>query len=85
MGNRIISSKFNRYITTEERQTFLLDLSQTVELILEDQFTTYVGRDIKDNKYLELAVNGRAKYLVTGDQDLLVLNPFQGVSILNLV
>lgn len=39
-------------------------------------------RDPKDDKFLELAVNGHADYLITGDQDLLVLHPFRGVSIL---
>ncbi|MBF0158814.1 MAG: putative toxin-antitoxin system toxin component, PIN family [Magnetococcales bacterium] len=38
-------------------------------------------RDAKDNKFLELAVNGQADVVVTGDQDLLILNPFHGVVI----
>ena len=76
--------KFNRYITLEERQTFLLDFSQTVELILIDSFSTKECRDPKDNQYLELAVNGQAECLITGDQDLLILNPFRGISILSI-
>lgn len=36
-------------------------------------------RDPKDDKFLEVAVEGRAEILVTGDQDLLVLSPFQGI------
>ena len=40
-------------------------------------------RDPKDNKFLELAVNGKADYLISGDQDLLILNPFQEISILS--
>jgi putative PIN family toxin of toxin-antitoxin system len=39
-------------------------------------------RDPTDDKFLELAVNGRADVLVTGDLDLLVLNPFRGVPII---
>jgi uncharacterized protein len=38
-------------------------------------------RDPKDDKFLELAVNGRADVIVSGDADLLVLNPFRGVPI----
>lgn len=41
-----------------------------------------VCRDDKDNKFLELAVNGNADYLITGDEDLLVLNPFQNIAII---
>jgi putative PIN family toxin of toxin-antitoxin system len=39
------------------------------------------SRDPKDDKFLEAAVNGRADVLVTGDKDLLDLNPFRGVAI----
>jgi predicted nucleic acid-binding protein len=39
------------------------------------------SRDPKDDKFLEAAVNGRASVLVTGDRDLLDLNPFRGVAI----
>ena len=39
-------------------------------------------RDPKDDKFLELAVNGHADVLITGDSDLLALNPFRGVPII---
>jgi predicted nucleic acid-binding protein len=39
-------------------------------------------RDPKDNKFLELAVSGRATHIVTGDPDLLTLHPFRGVAIM---
>jgi uncharacterized protein len=39
-------------------------------------------RDPKDGKFLELAVNGHADVLITGDSDLLALNPFRGVPII---
>ena len=32
-------------------------------------------RDAKDNKFLELAIDGVATCIITGDQDLLVLHP----------
>jgi uncharacterized protein len=39
-------------------------------------------RDPKDNKFLELAVDGRATHIISGDFDLLALSPFQNISIL---
>ena len=39
-------------------------------------------RDATDDKFLELAVNGNADFIVSGDADLLVLNPFRGIPIL---
>lgn len=38
-------------------------------------------RDPKDNQILEVAVDGKADVIVTGDNDLLVLHPFRGVPI----
>jgi putative PIN family toxin of toxin-antitoxin system len=38
-------------------------------------------RDPTDDKFLELAVNGHADLIVTGDADLLVLNPFREIPI----
>ena len=38
-------------------------------------------RDPTDDKFLELGVNGRADVIVSGDADLLVLNPFREISI----
>ncbi len=39
-------------------------------------------RDPKDNKFLEVALAGNAEAIVSGDADLLVLHPFEGISIL---
>ena len=40
-----------------------------------------VCRDPTDDKFLELAVNGRADVIVSGDADLLVLDRFRGIPI----
>jgi putative PIN family toxin of toxin-antitoxin system len=40
-------------------------------------------RDTKDNKFLELAANGRADVIVSGDADLLALDPFRGIPIMS--
>ena len=39
-------------------------------------------RDPTDDKFLELAVNGRADLIVTGDADLLALSPFRGIPVI---
>ncbi|WP_243147552.1 putative toxin-antitoxin system toxin component, PIN family [Scytonema sp. UIC 10036] len=43
-----------------------------------------ICRDPKDNKYLELALSGQATCIISGDNDLLVLHPFQEISILTI-
>ena len=40
-----------------------------------------VCRDPTDDKFLDLAISGQADLILTGDKDLLVLNPFRGIRI----
>jgi putative PIN family toxin of toxin-antitoxin system len=40
-------------------------------------------RDPTDDKFLELAANGYADLIVSGDGDLLALNPFRGIPIVS--
>jgi putative PIN family toxin of toxin-antitoxin system len=72
--------KFDKYVTPDERTRFLASFLKIAELV-EISETIIVCRDPKDDKLLELAISGKADYLVTGDKDLLVLNPFRGVRI----
>lgn len=39
-------------------------------------------RDPKDDKFLEVAVAGDADLIISGDEDLSVLNPFRGIPIM---
>lgn len=73
--------KFDKYVTHDERMRFMVSFLKVADLI-EVSETITVCRDPKDDKLLELAVSGNAGFLVTGDKDLLVLNPFRGVEIL---
>ena len=72
--------RFIRYSSLQERKTLLDNLMQQTEWV---QITERVQacRDPNDDKILELAVNGEADYIVTGDDDLLVLNPFRRIAI----
>lgn len=74
--------KFDRYINDSEREDFMLSLVENGELVTVTETIT-VCRDVKDNMILELAVSGKADAIVTGDGDLLDLNPFEGITILN--
>jgi putative PIN family toxin of toxin-antitoxin system len=67
-----------------------------IKLIIEEELLPYaqvVGvtgdatgtcRDSDDDKFLSVAVSGRASYLVTGDQDLLVLQAFGNTQIVTV-
>ena len=74
-------AKFDPYITIGERQDFLRLFNRIAERI-EVVRIIRACRGPRDDKFLELAVEGTADIIVTGDADLLALDPFQGVSIL---
>ena len=75
------SPKFDRYVRRERREALLERVASLVEII-EVLQAIRASRDPKDDKFLEAAVNGRADVIVTGDLDLLELNPFRGIAIL---
>lgn len=74
--------KFDRYVDLEDRQEFFRQLSRIVVRV-PITYIVHACRDPKDDKFLELAVNGDAEVIVSGDQDLLVLSPFQEIAIIS--
>ena len=74
--------KFDRYVDVSDRQAFFLQLARIVERV-PITYLVHGSRDQKDDMFLELAVNGHADYIVSGDQDLLLLSPFRDIPILN--
>lgn len=73
--------KFNRYLEAEARERFLVEFVRQSRLIKISR-SIQACRDARDNMLLEVAVCGTASCIVTGDEDLLVLDPFEGVRIL---
>ena len=73
--------KFDAYVSIQDREEFLRMLGRIVEMVTI-LHAVHDCRDVKDNQILEVAANGQAQIIVTGDEDLLVLNPFRGISIL---
>ena len=60
--------KFDPYVSLVKRSNFLQTLTSKTERIEITESIT-ICRDRKDDKFLEVAVNGRADYLITGDRD----------------
>lgn len=77
---KLLSPKFDRYVSREPREALLDRLAPNVEMVEIIQHFR-VSRDPKDDKFLEVAVNGAADVLVSGDGDLLALHPFRGIDI----
>jgi len=73
---------FDRYVDEEDRLKFLSLLVKEATLV-EIAENIKECRDSKDDKFLELAVNGNATLIVSGDKDLQVLHPFRNIPILS--
>jgi len=79
----VLSRKqFRRYADDADIRSFLATLTRETEWVDVDTRIT-ACRDPKDDKFLELATSGRATHIVSGDADLLALNPFRGIAILS--
>jgi putative PIN family toxin of toxin-antitoxin system len=76
----ILRPKFNR-IPLNVRLGFVDKYSKLVELV-HPHITITACIDPKDDKFLSLAVSANASLLLTNDDHLLRLHPFQGVNIL---
>lgn len=72
--------KFNSYISAEDRAILLAHLSSTAEFIPIVQLVREC-RDLNDDKFLEVALNGKADLILSGDADLLALHPWRGIAI----
>jgi uncharacterized protein len=77
-------SRFDRYVSRENRERFVLELCNIVEFVPIIQIVREC-RDPDDDKILELALNGRADVIITGDEDLLELHPWREIAILTPV
>jgi putative PIN family toxin of toxin-antitoxin system len=77
----LVRDKFARYIQQRDLEPYFHQVWDVAEQI-HIQSTIRACSDPKDNKFLELAVDGRADLILTGDSDLLALHPFHGIGIM---
>jgi uncharacterized protein len=73
--------RFARAIPLARRER-VLEMLRHSAIWFEPAVRVTDGRDPRDNKYLELAFAAGAKTIVSSDDDLLVLDPWRGVSIM---
>jgi len=69
-------------VLTDDRRQEVLQFLTAAALWVEPAETVADCRDAKDNRYLDLALAGGAGIIVSGDADLLVLDPWRGVGVL---
>jgi uncharacterized protein len=74
--------KLDPYLSIADRQEFIRLLGRIAEMVPIVRVVR-ACRDPNDDKFLEVAVNGRADLIITGDRDLLELTPFMGIAIVS--
>jgi putative PIN family toxin of toxin-antitoxin system len=82
LADVLSSRKFDRYISLENRQSFIRRWAEIAEFVPIVQLVREC-RDPNDDKFLEVALNGRADVIITGDADLLGMGPWREIAILS--
>ena|ERR1039458_1502662 len=74
--------KFKKHFT-EKKVKELIEFLEIIALKIDVHSKNTICRDPKDNFLLDLIEDSNAQVLVTGDKDLLELNPFKNAHILS--
>ncbi|WP_010424007.1 putative toxin-antitoxin system toxin component, PIN family [Anaerophaga thermohalophila] len=75
--------KFQKYFTDQDIQKLLRSFDNFAKII-ETTSNIEICRDFKDNFLLNLAIDSKADFLVTGDNDLLELKRIEKTKILTI-
>lgn len=68
-------------LQTEEREAFLEAMKKDAELVPGRLELSGVTRDPKDDMFVACAVEGKAKYIVSGDPDVTSLEEYEGIQV----
>lgn len=79
----IFRKKFDKYFLNDAERLAAINNIDANSLFYFPKITVGACRDPKDNKFLELALTARAACIITGDRDLLTLNPFENIPIIS--
>ena len=74
--------KFSKYISPKDIAGLVIRI-KAVWLSVEIINQIKLCRDPKDDKFIDIAINGEALHIITGDNDLLVLHPIETISVIN--
>jgi putative PIN family toxin of toxin-antitoxin system len=86
LSDVLLRSKLDRYVSKAARRRLLETWGNAAVFFPDTSLHEVVRecRDPDDDKFLELALASRAVAIVTGDPDLLVLDPWRGIRIVKL-
>lgn len=82
LSDVISREKFDQYVSLDDREQFLRRLLQVTTMVSVISEVTDCT-DPSDNRFLALALDSESDFIVTGDADLLSLNPWRGIQIVS--
>ena len=80
LRTRLHRPKFDRYLSLDDRKLLLHDFNAAADWVALDEVSSF-SRDQDDDKFVQTALNGGARWLVSGDADLLCLGSVKSVQI----
>jgi putative PIN family toxin of toxin-antitoxin system len=86
LADVLMRPKLDRYVSRRTREALLRTWHKAAVIFPDAALREEVRdcRDPDDDKFLELALASGARAIVTGDKDLLVLNPWRGIRMVKL-
>ena len=78
----IFRPKFN-FIQDDVKLTIIRAIISISDIVDPKIKLNIIKDDEKDNKFIECAITGNAKFIISGDSHLLKLKEFKGIKIMN--
>ena len=79
----VTRTKFRKYFSEDDIAELVSIMRRRIKMVAV-KTTINICRDVKDNFLLELATDGKANFLLTGDDDLLSLKKINKTKILTI-
>lgn len=83
MESRKVLERPKFKLTHEQIKIIISEIESVCELVHPAEIIQNICRDRDDHIILECAIEAKADYIVTGDEDLLCLKFYQGIQIIN--
>lgn len=80
---RVLSAKFE--LASSEIYRVMLDIKSIGKRITISSKEHPINEDVSDNLFINLAIDGNAKTIVSGDSHLLNLKEYKGIEIITVV
>ncbi|MDX1572364.1 MAG: putative toxin-antitoxin system toxin component, PIN family [Xanthomonadales bacterium] len=82
LASRLMGPRFDRYVDRDARLRFLAEIDAVAEFV-GISGAPMGCRDRMDDAFLETALMTECPVIVSGDQDLLILDPWRNIRILS--